>query len=260
MRKIFLILTTLAFSLPAMAADMPPRLEPKPNLTILTDESLMLPLAQIARAYANTGKTPLTIIVKNAADAQSQIEQGLEAHVMLTENDPLIVQLTEQGLTDVSSTRAFVRTQLALVTTREMSKQYVAKRISFAAMIYTTPGLPVFINDPKNAEGARADKLLKGYEFSDALAKRVQVKASHEEVLEAVRDGQGLGLILAADAVAQPDIAVLSLLPADVSAPVTYNAIVLASESMSDARAFTTYLNSRQAQDIFAHFGFQPAD
>ncbi|MES2985040.1 MAG: substrate-binding domain-containing protein [Pseudomonadota bacterium] len=253
-----LILSFALLLATAASAAEPPHLAQKPNLTILADESLMLPLAHIARAYADNDKTPLTIILKNATEAENQIEQGLEAHVMLTENHPLVERLAAQGLTDVSSTRAFARTQLALVTTNEMSKQFVAKRISFAATIYTTPGLPVFINAPGTAEGARAKLLLKGYEFSEALSSRAQVETSHEEILEAVRDGQGLGLILAADAVAQPDIAVLSLLPAEVSAPVTYEAVVLASESMGDAKGFTTFLASRQAQDILAHYGFQP--
>lgn len=233
--------------------------EPNANLTILADESLLLPLAQISRAYAKHGKTPLTIILKNAAESEEQIEQGLEAHVMITENHPLVERLAAQGLTDVSSTRAIARTQLALVSTSATSKSTaIAKRISFAAMIFATPNLPVILPNADTTEGARANSLLKGYEFSEALTARAQVKPNHEEVIETLRDEPALGLILAADAVVQPDMVVLSLLSSDISPPVTYEAVVLASESMAEAKQFVNFLTSRPAQEIFAHFGFQP--
>ncbi len=256
--SILLVLATFGI---ATAEDAVPHADPKPNLTILADENLMLPAAQFARAYAKTNGTPLTVVLKNAANAESQILQGLEAHLLLTSNHTMIGHLADQGLTDVSSTKPIARTQLALVAAHDLSKEGVlAKRISFAALLNATPNMPVYVNDPATPEGSRAATLMKGFEFSDTLATRAVVKSSREEVLDSVREGNGLGLMLAADAVSEPDITVISLLPESISTPVTYEVVVLASESMGDARQLATFLQSPKAQEIFAHFGFQPAE
>jgi ABC-type molybdate transport system substrate-binding protein len=257
LRFIFAIMLFLACP-PAVAQEVAARTDSKTNLTVLVDDNLLLPLTRLARLYAITDGTPLTIVVKNTEEAEMQIEQGLEAHVMLTENQALISRLTEQGLTDVNATRPIARTQLALVAHREHGKQAgIAKRISFAATLYATPDIPVFLDTPDSIAGLRAVKLLEGYEFSENLAARAEVKENHDDLVDAVRAREGLGLMLAADAVAQPELAVLSLLPDDAGTGVTYDAVVLASETMDEAKRFMQFLASRQAQEVFAHFGFQ---
>lgn len=232
--------------------------EAKANLTIIADEDMLLPLAQIARSYAMASNTPLTVVVKNADDAEHQIEQGLEAHVIITANYPLLERLINQGLTDVTSRRTVARTQLALVSTSNFAQQNrIAKRISFAAMINTTQDVPVYAIAPGTAEGDRAKQLTSGYEFSAALAPRIEVKPNREELIEALRDRESFGLILAADAADERDLTVISLLPPEISPPVTFDATVLGSESMSEAKEFVNYLSTREADTIFAHFGFQ---
>lgn len=232
--------------------------EPKANLTIIADEDMLLPLAQIARSYAMASNTPLTVVVKNADDAERQIEQGLEAHVIITANYPLLDRLINQGLTDVTSRRTVARTQLALVSASNFGRENrIAKRISFAAMINTTDNVPVYAIAPGTAEGDRAKQLMSGYEFSAALAPRIELKANREELIEALRDDESFGLILATDAADERDLTVLSLLPPEISPPVTYDATVLGSESMSEAKEFVNYLGTREADRIFAHFGFQ---
>ncbi len=230
----------------------------KANLTILADETLLLPLAQLARHYATESKTPLTIVVKSADDAERQIEQGLEAQVIITANRPLLDRLSEQGLTDVTSRKAMARTQLALVSANDFSGQAnIAKRISFAAMLAATPTLPVLIDDVSTIEGERAQHLLAGHEFSQSLAARAVAKPNHDELIASLHDEPSLGLVLAADTTTEPDIRVLSLIPDEVSPAVTYETILLGGESMVEAKTFTNYLSTREARGILAHFGYQ---
>jgi len=257
--KRFLIFVAIAFSALTAAAQPVAKTSTKANLTILTDENMLLPLAPLARLYASQSSTPLTIVVKNAETAEKQIEQGLEAHVIITANTGLMDRLIEQGLTDVSSRRTLARTQLALVTTRDLSQQMeIAQRISFASILAATPNMPVFTNDPATLEGSLAKALLTGHSFSEMLSPRLSAKATHEDVVTALRDEDSLGLILAADAIAEPDVRVLSLLPESVSAPVSFEAAVLGSESMNEARHFTNFLLTRSAQQVFKDFGYQP--
>lgn len=257
MRFLALYIAIILVQLPATAAENLPTRE-KSNLTILADERLLMPLADLVRQYAVIEQTPLTVVVKNAATAENQIEQGLEAHVLLTANRPMIDRLSEQGLTDVTSRRTIARTQIALVTASALSKQALfAKRVSFAAMIIATPNLPIIAIESGANDSENITPLLKGFEFSDSLNQRLQLKSDRDEVVETLLDSDALGLMIATDAVAEPDLAILSLLPDDVSKPVIFSAVVLGSESMTEAKDFVTYLSSRQAQRIFAHYGFQ---
>lgn len=248
--RLFLL---LVLTVPMMAAAAPT------NLSILTDEQLLMPLSRIARDYSKQTGTPLTVVLKDAEDTSHQIEQGLEAHVLITANQPLILRLTEQGLTDVTSRKTIGQTQLALVTASPLSKQaLIAKRISFAAMLAATPDLPVFTNNAESYEGARAAALLTNPEFESDLAARLKPQANHDAVLEMLRDSDGLALILAADAVRETDISILAVLPDELSAPVLFEAVVLGSESMEEAKNFANYLAGREAQVMFKNFGFQP--
>ena len=259
MRFFLMLLSLVLAAHTSWAATATPRAQAKPNLTLLVDDEMMLPAAKLARAYATSNGTPLTAVLRRSNEAEQQILQGLEAHLLITSNQALIEQLGAQGLIDVSATRPIARTQLALVALPYMEKrETLAQRISFASIIATTPELPIFINAPTTHDGERAAALFTGYEFSATIKSRAVVKQNREELVDAIRDENGLGLMLAADAIAQGNFAVLSVLPENMSPPVTYYAVVLASESMADAREVVAFLQSSHASKIFSHFGFQP--
>lgn len=258
MRKWILYFLIIFIAMPALANDGS-RYEPRANLTILADESLMLPLARLTRDYATRTRTPVTVVTKNSEDAEKQIEQGLEAHVIITANYPLLNRLTEQGLTDVSSRHPIARTGLALVSTNEVKKTLnIAERFSFAAILKATGDAPIFANDPAMLDGARVEMLKKNADFSETLNTRLVSKATAEDVITALRDEGGVALLLATASIKEPDIALLSILPEDISPSVTYDAVVLGSELMDEAKDFTSYLGSREAQLILSRFGYQP--
>lgn len=232
--------------------------KPSPNLTILADEGMLLPLAQISRLYAQESQTPLTIIRLDPETAQQQIEQGLEAHLVVSSNLPLITQLSTQGLTDVSSRKTIARTQLALVTANALNQQAnLAKRISFSSILAATPTLPVLAMNTDSYDGKLVEELRAGKPFSESLVARLVLKSSDEELLAALREMPSLGLMLAANAVQEPDITVLSLLSDDISQPVQVDAVVLGSELMGESKAFANYLGSRPARGVFKQFGYQ---
>jgi molybdate transport system substrate-binding protein len=257
MRPLILNFLMVLVALPAWASGGS-RYEPRANLTILADESLMLPLARLTRDYATRTRTPLTVVIKNPQDAEKQIEQGLEAHVIITADYPLLGRLTEQGLTDVSSRHSIARTGLALVATHDVKKTLnIAERFSFAAILKATGDAPIFSNAPLTLDGARVEALKKNADFAETLNARLSIKPNAEDVITALRDEGGVALLLATASLNEPDIKLLSILPEDISPSVTYDAVVLGSELMDEAKDFTSYLASREAQAIFAHFGYQ---
>lgn len=255
------LLTLLALLLPVLAqAQMAPdHTASKPNLTILVDDGLLLPMSQLARQYTLESHTPLTLVVKDGPMAANQIGQGLEAHVLITANQALVDGLVAQGLTDVTSRHAIATTPLALVAPPALNRQgLVARHISFAAILLATPQLPIYLLKPPAPEGEMAASLRQGYEFSDTLNSRAVELAGRSEMLAALNEKPGLALMLASDAISTPQLTILSALPASVQTPLPFDSVVLASESMQDARQFNDFLTSRAAQEILGHFGFQP--
>lgn len=244
-------------ALPAWATEGS-RYEPRANLTILADESLMLPLARITRDYATRTRTPLTVVIRNPLEAEKQIEQGLEAHVIVTADYAMLERLTEQGLTDVSSRQPVARTGLALISTNEVKKSLnIAQRISLAAILKATGNSPIYANAPTTLSGMRVEALKNNPDFTAIFSARLTHKQTAEDVITALRDEGGVGFLLATTSLNEPDIKLLSLVPEAISPAVTYDAVVLGSELMGEAKDFTSYLASREAQAIFAHLGYQ---
>lgn len=231
-----------------------------PNLTVLVEDSLLLPLSEITRIYAKEKGVSLTVIRLRDGDPAHALEQGFDAHILLSADPTLVQRLAQRGLIDVFGTRSFARTQLALVAPYRMKhKLALAQRISFAALLFSQPELPVYTNDPSTPGGLRAQALLDGREFSHELASRMVVKPSFADIIAALQKQDAFALMLAPNAVAEPEIALLSLLPENTSPPVRYDAVVLASDAMEPSRAFTKFLLSDAAQAVFAKYGFQPA-
>lgn len=257
MSRIFLCLCLALFAVtPARAGAV---LHQQHNLTILADDSLMLPLAEVARGYSKRTGTPLTVLRNDGGDPARQLEQGFEAHILLSADPTLVQRLAQRGLIDVFGTQSFARTQLALVAPYRLKpKLALAKRISFAALLFSQPDMPVYANAPSTPGGLRAQALLQGREFSHELAGRMVVKNSAGEIAQALQKEDAFALMLAAHAVSEPDVTIVSLLPESTTETVRYDAVVLASEAMEQARLFTKFLVSDDAQVIFAHYGFQP--
>jgi ABC-type molybdate transport system substrate-binding protein len=249
--RAFLTLAICFFlALPTMAAEPSADGASRRNLTIVMDENLILHSAMLARAYANLSNTPLTLVVKNP-DTENEIRQGLEAHLLLTADQELIDHLAAQGLTDVSSTRTIGQTALALVTPSDSAMhELFANHISFAAMIYATPNTPIYIEPARTEAGSRSTMLMHGYEFSSQLSARTTIMPSRPEMLDALRTHKGLALMLASDAELEHNLTILSILPDTLSTPVRYKMLILASEAMNEARAFSQFLESKEAQEI----------
>jgi molybdenum ABC transporter molybdate-binding protein len=231
---------------------------PANNLTVLADPGLILVMAELARPYSTSTGTPLTVI-RTDSDPAQQIEQGFEAHILLSPDPTLVERLAQRGLIDVFGTHSFASTQLALVAPYRMkSKLALAKRISFAALLFSQPDLPIFVNDPTTIGGLRAQALMTGREFSHELATRAEVKTSLEDIVAAMATQESFALMLASNAVTEPDLTILSTLPESTSEPVRYDAVVLASEAMEQARSFTKFLRSPPAQAVLIRYGYQP--
>jgi len=254
-----LVLCSLLLPLPALAVSATRGGEEKQNLVVLADGSLMLALAELGRVYSTSHGTPVAVIRNTSDDPATQIEQGFDAHILLSADPTLVERLAQRGLIDVFGTQNFANTQLALVApVRMKNKLAIAQRISFAALLFSHRELPIYITRPDSESGVRAQALMEGREFSHELATRAVVKPGQDEIIQTLQTNDGFALMLASAAVTEPDVYIVSLLPESTSAAVRYDAAVLASGDMTEAREFSKFLRSKTGQSILKRYGFQP--
>lgn len=228
------------------------------NLTILADEALIPPLSQLARRYSLTSNTPITLVMLNPDSVILQLEEGMEGHILITAEGKLLAALGERGLMNVGSRKTVARSGMVLVATSErVRKLGLASRISFASVLKATKQLPILTSDKNTPEGARALALESHPTLGAPLADRIAPQTDIEEVFTQLRDRDVLGLILSSQAIGEPDIQIVSLLPDALVPAVSYDAVVLGGELMPEANTFLDFLDSAYAKEIFNRSGYQ---
>jgi ABC-type molybdate transport system substrate-binding protein len=255
--RYFISIAMILFAAQVGAVEPSPPRSAKANLTILADEALMLPLARLTRLYATDSNTPVTLALKQPDVAEQQIEQGLEAHLLITADDAMMDRLSHQGVTDVSSRKPLAQTALALVAVRTMPLELnPAERLSLASILAATRQIPIYYSS-EGVEGLRVRGLKPRAEFQESLTARLQPLSNADELTTVLRDEKGLGLMLATQAVAEGDMHILGLLPETLGSSLTYEMVVLGSESMAAATALQHFLASEEAQKTLRDLGYQ---
>lgn len=258
MRRIFpFLLLTLAFlaAQPSIAA---PVADDQENLTVLADQSLAMPLAALARDYTYRHGAAMNIVLLGAQDTAQQIAQGLDADILITADRQLRDSLSERGLVDVYANHEIAETQLALVAPNEVARaSKFAKHISFAAILYSQPNQPIYVTDKTHIAGDRAHRLMQTEAYSANLQARTLSLPTPQALLDQLHEKPGFALMLATDALRDPSLSILTLIPEDVVVPVTYQASLVAGTQVETARDFLSYLASPEAQATLRHYGFR---
>lgn len=235
-----------------------PRSEELVNLTVIIDPALQLPMQELARRYATKEHIAITLVSSEEKDPETLIGEGMEAHVLISANKELSATLQLRGMMDVFAQNPLVRTELAMVRRKagsgSLSGQWTL------ANIFLTEGnhLPTFLLDPSRyIEGSRSIAALNANEAP--VDSRVTI-GSKRELIERVKAEDSAGILLATDALQDPGLTVVSILPESQYEPVVFMALVLASESMPEARALVKFLSREDAAKTFTQYGFKPVE
>ena len=108
--------------------------------------------------------------------------------------------------------------------------------------------------------GIYGKEALETLDLWPAVAGRVAQTDNVRAGLALVSSGEApLGIVYASDVRADPDVAVVADIPAAAHAPVIYPAAVVVGGNLGTATDFLRYLQSPEAQAVFAAQGFLPA-
>lgn len=256
MRKFLSLLAMVLCS--ASLAQGTQRSDDLANLTVITDPSLLLPMQQLVRRYSTQHHISITLVSSEEKDPETLIGEGMEAHVLISADPELRETLELRGLIDVFAQNPLVRTELVLVRRKgdgnSLSGQWTL------ANLFLNEGnrLPVFLLDPAYyTEGSRSIAAMNANGVP--VDSRIVIRRKRD-LLQRVKDEDSAAVLLAPDALLDTSLTVVSVLPESQYDPVVFNAMVLASESMPEARTLVNYLGSEEALAIYRRYGFKPIE
>jgi molybdate transport system substrate-binding protein len=242
----------------ALAMAAPTRGDAPAELRIMADPEILVPLQMIVRDYAVTNHRSVTLLSTATKDPASLIEEGLQAERIISADTALQATLETRGQVDVFATRPLVTAGLALV---QRKKNDPAAKLSDSLSLATLLAgeeleRQLVIYDPAISPlGVKSLALLRAQSLAPQSLRYVVNTASMQAALQ---EPNTMGILLAPVAMDDPDLTILSLLPTTPDTETVFTALVIAGETMPEARAFLEYLQRENAQAIFAHHGFKP--
>ncbi|KPV59375.1 molybdenum ABC transporter substrate-binding protein [Paenibacillus sp. A3] len=227
----------------------------KVELTISAAASLTDALKEIQNAYESKNTSIKLNFNFGASGAlQQQIEQGAPADVFLSAAAKNMKALVDKQLVDAAQQKNLLVNELVVVVP-EGGKAQVGTVDDLAK-----PEVKhVAIGEPESVPaGGYAKEALTNAKQWDALQPKLVMAKDVRQVLTYVESGNAeAGFVYKTDALTSKKVKIAFNVDPKTYKPVEYPAgIVKATKHAKEAEAFYTYLQSKEAADVFAKYGF----
>jgi molybdate transport system substrate-binding protein len=211
------------------------------TLVVFAAASLTNALQDIGKAFeTRSGHTVKFSFAASSALAR-QIEAGAQAQIFLSADEQWMDYLAERKLLAAGTRTDLLGNSLVLVTPTD-SKASVTLKPGF--------DLAALLGDGRLATGDPAHVPVGKY-AKDALTDSVRA------ALVLVERGEvPAGIVYATDAAVSPKVRVAGVFPADMHAPITYPAAIVARQDTPAARAFMQWLRGSDSTAVFTRYGF----
>lgn len=239
------------FALLSAGAQAEPR--EMPTITLLADNSLSLPVTQLAVQYSRTNNVSVSTVFQPPSAHQKTIEDGEPADLLITADATLIERLSRKGLTDVKSPKVVATDQLVLATFPDDDTDVLPGNALTAKTMPEFEGRTWVILNPETfIEGKAAMQLLEDVKKGDELT-NLTFSPSVQDAISSLREHGRIGIIPSAH-LERGKLRKLGSLEEERS-EVSYTGLVVASENMEKARAMLAYLSSDEAKAILREAG-----
>ena len=232
--------------------------EPAP-LTVFAAASLKESLDEAASAYQKATGQPVRVSYAASSALARQIEQGAPADVFLSADLDWMDYLEKRKLLDTKSRRNLLGNTLVLVapTQGDTTTLALRKGVDLLPRLGQQGRLALALTNSVPA-GKYAKAAFESLGVWTALQPRVAEAESVRAALMLVARGEApLGVVYGSDAKAEPKVRVIATFPADSHPPVIYPVARIASSRHPQATAFTRWLDTPAAAEIFRRHGFK---
>ncbi len=233
-----------------------------PTVTVMADHNLSLAITEIARDYSRNKQVIVNTSFTSQETQQAQINDGAAADILITAKESWIDELKLQGLIDIYSQTKLANDRLVLVTSIQSSIQNQESK-NFPSLIIINAGKDspsLLLGNPETLiEGVYAKEALRNLSvFADLEPYTLYVKRS-DEMFDVVADQQPVTqtftICFNSSSAARGDIKTIYTIPESSHKPISYNAVVIAGDNMSEARKFIDYLKTEEVKDILKKHG-----
>lgn len=217
--------------------------------------SLQNSLTELQKVYAQ--KTPgvkLTYIFGGSGTLQQQIEQGAPADLFISAGKAQMDALEQKNLIVKDSKVDLLGNDLVLITGKDNSKVTSLEDLTKSSVGQISIGTPESVPAGKYAQEA-----LTKLKLWDLIKPKFVLAKDVTQVLNYVETGNvDAGIVYRSDALGSTKVKVVASVPASSYKPISYPAAVIASTKNNQAAEdFLKYLQSAEAQKIFAKYGFK---
>jgi molybdate transport system substrate-binding protein len=226
----------------------------KVELTISAAASLTDALKDIQRLYESKNAVTLNFNFGASGSLQQQIEQGAPVDLFLSASVKNMKALADKGLISGDNQRNLVTNDLVIIVPSDGHVQ-----IQQLSDLQQSRITKIAIGEPTTVPaGSYAKEALTSLKLWESLQARTVLAKDVRQVLTYVESGNTeAGFVYRTDALGSTKVSVaLTVDPASYT-PIEYPVgLVKDSKHPAEARAFSNYLFSKEAQDVLIRYGF----
>ncbi len=254
-KAIILIFTLLLMT--TLAGCQPPVEEKATSmLTISAAASLKDALTEIKDLYSKEEpNTEVTLTFGPSGSLAEQIKQGAQVDVFLSASTKYMDDLKDTGEIDETSLRDLLANEVVLIAPKDSTIS-----ITDFSQLIDPAIVKIAIGEPKTVPaGQYASEVFAFYNLRDQLSDKIVYGKDVKEVLTWVETGNvDVGLVYATDAKVSDLVKILVTAPAESHQAIIYpTAIINSSQNPQGAKAFSDFLTTDAAMEIFANYGFE---
>jgi molybdate transport system substrate-binding protein len=232
---------------------VPSTISTSPSLTVSVAASVGDAITELARRYEAATGVHVQINAGSSSTLARQIVEGAPIDVFISADETQMRVASNGGRIVAGSEVALLSNQLVVVTghnSRERVRQ--PRDLASSAVRRIAMGQPDSV-----PAGVYGRAWLTRLGLWSAVLPKVLPLPTVRAALAAVREGRAdAAIVYATDARTAPDVTVGYSVPIDEGPPIRYPAAILVGPRQQDAARFLSFLQSRDARQVFEAAGF----
>ncbi|MFC0308557.1 molybdate ABC transporter substrate-binding protein [Gallibacterium trehalosifermentans] len=231
------------------------------QVTVFAAASMTNALQQVATDYKqHAPQDEIVFSFASSSTLAKQIAEGAPANIFISANTKWLDYLKEKGLTVAGTEKILVGNDLVMIANKESQTDKID--IAAGEWIKQLEDNFLSVGDPDHVPAgqymkAATTKLGFWEKIESKLARGKDVRAALALV---ERDEAPLGVVYGTDAKQSDKVKVVGIFPADSYPKIEYPTALLKDHDSKAATAFFAYLQSDEAKNVFAQYGFSVAE
>jgi molybdenum ABC transporter molybdate-binding protein len=263
MRLIHLICIAImaSFAVHARAEALP--IEPViDEITVLADDSLQLPLVELARLHSIKTNVSVTLWFTPASSMVSAIRDGADVDIVITADTNTLRTLETMGQMDVHATKIIATCPLVIAVRKDggSAKRDIMLELTGLNLHSNEHFSLVTITAPERSEATMSEHALSLSELLKDRKLNLISANDPRDAMARMKDNDAPALLLAIDVFSHTSLSLVQRFPPSIVPPAQYRAAVLAGEHMDAAREFISATSTPEYRAIFTQYGLGDAE